>query len=459
MADEEQTPEQRAAELRAELSVLEEFAQERQALARAEREKDEARGQARGEELFAEGSLGRVDSQPTDEALGLIDERRALIDQFGADASILTEAERLQSRTEDRYSTLLNDLQDPNSKANIASRDQANKQVDRQLRSNLRAIGGIAAQRGVRTQLGLVNDALQGAVDARANLERDLLIARDQQRLSATNAAAQAETAAVANRADIISQRTQRQNELQSRLEDLQGAIDRDILNRQILNLQQRSSEVFGRLSTEQNVVSLGVAERGGAREQILGEIGAIEQRQNAEESLEIQRIEAEKPPPSSGGGKSIVCIAHWIRGNLQDHILAADFAFCESADHIDEDVRRGYHWYGEAMADAVMNPDYLICAWMPNFIQNILRDITMNTSRGPVVAWANTMAHHYNGTGNVSLIGRSMEIVGVTVTRWIGKALKWAGHNYIIPPSAEKYWHVVEQAGLTQYSETEVGT
>lgn len=411
----EKTPEERKQELDAELSSLEESFTRRLEEARAEVDSAREAGRADAAELFPEGALGRVDAQPGDELLQLVEDRERLLDEVKSDPEQQLEARKAETeRLIQEFDQLRATASDPNSPGQRAARERGAQAIDRQLRSNLRNIAGISNDRGIGMQGGLVNDALQGAVDARANLERDLTIERERALTDITKEGAAARSESLRRQEDVINKQREQVAGLQSRLEDLQGAIRQDTLQRQQFNLEQNAAEIFGRLGTEEGRVNQSLALITGTRAETLSELQAAKSNVRAEESLEIQRIEAEKDPPSGGGGKSIFCIQYWLTGDISNEILEGDFQYSFMEPGINDDVRICYYSWSSWIAPQILKKGLLY---------RIFKPFTL--------AWANEMASRVGvPSAKSNWLGSIMCTLGVPIHRAVGRVMSWCGYR-----------------------------
>lgn len=419
---EEQSAQDKADEfkliLQSELEALEESFQRRLDTTRTEQEADRVRARQRAEELFPEGSLGSVEEGTSDDILGLVADRRAQLGEVQSDTSLSDARQAELDRVTQQFDDLLA-AQDPNSAANQARRERAELGINRQLQGNLERISGLANARGTRVQSGLVGDALQGAVDAQSALERDLLIAGDEASRDIISRGAAARDASLSRKEDITTRQRDEVDRLQTRLEDLQGAIREDTLKRQLINLENRREEVFGRLGTEESIVAQGIAERTGVREQVLAESNAAEARRHQRESERLQEIEANKPPPSGGGGK-VICTAHYMRGSIDFETLKGDYEWADL--YVTDNMRRGYWFWGKPIAASITAG-----TWLGEF--------NYMWTKPFATAWAQEMAYQVGRAPKGSVLGKVLCVASRTVIAGIGAVL-----NYIKPLDMAEY-------------------
>lgn len=201
------------------------IAQERLSQAQAAREADMAKGRARGQELFGEGALGRVQQDRAGEVSDIIAQRKA----------------QAQGFTPDEQQSM---------------RDNNMRSIQQNQAAALRAQQMNMARSGVRgavasNQLGSMQRGLQGQL---ADQERNLFL-------------------------ENINQRRQGLGALE---QSTQGA-RADELARQQYNQAQMGREKAGQLSTEMGMAGLGAGERSAVMQQLSAEQGADAQRKIAE--------------------------------------------------------------------------------------------------------------------------------------------------------------------------------
>ena len=319
--------------LKEQLSVLEESETKRLAQTRLEREKDEATGKARGEALFGEGKLGRIGEGDSTEARALQQAREgSLIEQRAQSSQDIRSREDLTKSSIGELDKLIAGRTDPDSEIAKLQRSKGREEINRALQGQLgqiRAAGNLS-QSGVNQ--ALVGDALGGAMQARAGMERDILLGGLQAAEGLTLQREGIREQGATRKEDLRQSGRAEEARLRDRLEGLQGAIQDDTMRRQLINLDQRKQELFGRLSTEQNIVAQGVAERSGVRQQLLAESGAAEstRAQRASEELQFQQIN--KPAPEAGG--KLLCGEMNRQGLLDDNLYAGDLAYAETISH-----------------------------------------------------------------------------------------------------------------------------
>lgn len=379
-----------------------------------------------------------------------------------------------RARVESEYDQLISSRKNLNDPFYTALREKGLREIADQEKAAMGKIREINTGGNVRRGDALMAEVLQGSSLARSALERDLTIeartglerltgeaaaARDAQISKSVNEqmaqsqqlsdlmAQSAETGAVeggllsdiqAQKEGLRSQQVGQTELFNQRLEDVIGAVRQDSLNREIINLQNQASELFGRLQTEETGVAQGIAERSGVRQELLAEANLAEQERHNIEQEKTQRIEAEKPPPSAGGGKSVLCIAHWARGTFSKAILDADMEYSKN---VDDDVRRGYYWLCTDLADMVLDPEYFTESWMPEWLHNICHDLAYKMTKPIVEGWAFEMAHRMGQLHTGNWIGKAICFYGVPMCRLLGKTLKLLGKKDVVTDNGWKYW------------------
>jgi hypothetical protein len=393
--------------LKEQLALLTETEGTRIAKTRQEREKDEALGKRRGEELFGKEALGRVRTDPSGKSLQLQrDREQSLISQRAQSAEDVKGREAEITRGTSELDKLIAARTDPNSELAKLQRSSGREQINRALQGQLgqiRAAGNVA-QSGVSQ--ALVGDALGGALQARAGLERDLLLGGLSAAEDLTLQREGLRERGTSAKEDLRSRGRAEETALRDRLEGLQGQIQDDQLRRQLINLDQRKQELFGKLSTEQNIVAQGVAERSGVRQQILAEVGAAESTRAQREAEELQRAEIAKPPPSSGGGGGkVICGELHRQGLLDDVTYQGDLAYAVG---MNPDVVAGYQ------------------IWAIQYVELMKVSKVATYMAYPIgKAWATEMAYRAGYLKKGSIAGKIISFLGEPVCDLIGKAMR----------------------------------
>lgn len=385
------------------LKQLEESFNSRIDSVRQEQEADRAKGQERAQELFPEGSLGRVDETAGQDIQNLVTTRQQQIDDIrAAGTQALADRSQLTSDSAGRIDALEAGRRDPNSELAKLQRSTGNQNIQQALRTQLRSINSQANALGVRGGAGALQDALASATLARGNLERDIALgnasAADQLALQSETIKERGQTA----KEDLRLKQTAQQDDLQRRLEDLQGAIREDTLRRQLINLDNRSREIFGRLGTEENIVAQGVAERSGVRQSILAESSQAEATRAQREAEDLRKQEIDKPPPS-GGGK-IICTELHAQGLLDSYILEGDAAYAAT---MPLEIKVGYWSWARYIVKYMRQSKFFTYGTAP-FIQ----------------AWATEMAYRAGYIEKGSLLGKVMSWIGEPTCYLLGKAI-----------------------------------
>jgi len=183
---------------------------------RTDRNADMAAGRQRGEEIFGNQALGRVDANKSAEIQDILSRRQANLDGFTPQEQEAMRDQNMRSIVQSQQA---------------GSRDLARNQA----RSGVR--GGLAAAQQQSFQA-----ATQGQI---ADQERQLFLSQIGQKRDALD-----------------------------RFEGSQRTTEQDLLGRQQFNLDQGAREKLGALSTELGMGSLGAAERASIMQQVLGERG-----------------------------------------------------------------------------------------------------------------------------------------------------------------------------------------
>jgi hypothetical protein len=270
----ERTPEQREADFQRRLTQL-----------REERAKDQAEGRARGEELFGEGTLGRVEQGRLPETQRLVERREAGLGGLTAAESAAAREKALGGITEQSQTEL----------ARVrAALGRQGRQLDDP--------SAVAQQRRI----------LERSLRERGNVERDLLLAD-------------------------VALKDQRQRDL----EQLVGQAQASDLARAQINAERRQRELAGQLQTEFGIAGLGSQERFGLRGLQSAEEQAAQARAFQQESLRLQEKTIDKPPPPAPKGGKIICGELHRQGILSDMIYAGDLRYAEK--HVCDNTRDGY--------------------------------------------------------------------------------------------------------------------
>lgn len=411
MAEEqpEKTAEEKAREakliLQEQLKLLGEAETERLAKVRGERELDEARGRERAAELFPEGSLGRIQEGVSAETQGLLGERRDLLGRSRAEAE--GDIARRQAGTSESLAAI-DELIAAREGGDLAKlqRSEGREQINKALQSQLAQIRAQGNLQGSGVTQALVGDALGGALGARAQLERDLILGGRKAVEDLTLQRESARERGLGAGEVLGAQKRGEEDAARRRLEDLQGAIERDVLSRQLVNLDNRSRELFGRLGVEQNLVAQGVAERSGVRQQILAETSQAEATRAQREAERLREIESGKEAPS-GGGK-IICGELYAQGLLPVKVYLGDMIYAQT---VSDDTRNGY------------------LAWSRYYVKAMQKSKLATMAIYPLArGWATEMAYRAGTVDKGSWVGKVLSWTGEPICNLIGKVRRWCG-------------------------------
>ena len=438
------------------LQALEEQFERQLVKSREEKYLDRTEGAIRGAQIFQPGSLGRVSELQPDEVLALQEERAGHIDRLADQTAQLDQQQQDNMIRSDReIQARLNDALDPNSQSAKAFRESADVAVNRQFRDAQRQIAGISNLGGSSLNMALTSDSLRASQAARAELERDLIMNNQARADALTMQGAEFRSGQIAQRMDFLNQQTQMEDTLRRRLEEVTSAIRDDTLRRQLVNIENQSAETFGRLSVEENTVAMGVQERSGIREILLAQANAAEAQRSKYEQEELQRLELQKETQASGGSsigggggmKSVLCIAHWVRGTVGDEVLKADLAY--NVKHTDEQTRQGYYFWATDLSAKVVDPDSAKSKYLPKIINDLLDDFHFKWTLPIVQAWNREMAYRMGVLDKGSWLGKALLWVGVPICRMMGRILQWGGAKHVIPARARPFWEKVASSGI----------
>jgi hypothetical protein len=373
---------------------------------RQERSIDEAKGQARGEEIFGGDALGRIDQEASPEALALQKSREgSLLEQRSQSASDVAGRTAEIERGTSELDKLISARTDPNSEIAKLQRSKGREEINRALQGQLgqvRAAGNIS---GSGVNQALVGDALGGAMQARAGMERDILMGGLDAAEGLTLQREGLREQGVSKREDLRSSGRKEEAALRDRLEGLQGAIQDDTLRRQLINLDQRKQELFGKLSTEQNIVSQGVAERSGVRQQILAEVGQAESTRAQREAEELQEREINKPAPQAQSGGKVICGELYRQGLLDQDTYYGDLAYAVG---LDSEVVAGYQLWAKPYVELMK-------------VSKVATYLAYPIGK----AWATEMAYRAGFLSKGSLAGKIISNLGEPICKIIGKAIR----------------------------------
>lgn len=181
---------------------------------RAGRDADLAQGRKRGEEIFGNDALGRVNAEKSAEIADILNRRKAQLEGYTP--------EEQQAMREQNMKSI---VQGQQAGARDLQRQQARSGVRGALASNQQQ----SLQAGNQAQL--------------ADQERQLFLSQIAEKRGALD-----------------------------KFEGSQRDTEKDILTRQQFNLDQKAREKLGALTTEMGMGSLGAAERASVMQQVLGE-------------------------------------------------------------------------------------------------------------------------------------------------------------------------------------------
>jgi len=312
--------------------------------ARLQREQDREAGAARGLEQIPEGVLGRVSEELDPEYLRLLEERKGFAEGVSIDETMQKQKDDI-TRTDADYQKMISarEMDSPEVKA---ARESALLNIQRGTAGQLRNARGAAAQGGYASggaEAAMGAEAMRASTNARAQLERDLLITNQSAKESLIKEGANRRATNINQLANLQLGGIAAEDAVRARAEAMQQSKSDRELSRQLYNQDAMSSELFGRLGVEETGVQMGVMERGGLRSELISEAGQTESARHSREMERIQEIEANKPPPS-GGGKIICGVLH-KKGYLSNKVYRGDLAY---AKRVNPRIVKGYHLWAK---------------------------------------------------------------------------------------------------------------
>lgn len=413
--------------MQSQLAELEQAARVRYNYNKAAMERARAEGKEEAAGLFADGSLGRIRENVSQEVVDQMAERAQQLTDLKGDTSQVDARDKEIKRVTDEFMDLLSQAKglDPSGRIQ-ATREQGQREIDKQLRQNLKGMAAISGQGGIRANAALAQDAYKTSAYSTMDLERQLMMDRydldskalEQQRGVAESGAQQIGSSLKA-REDIINQQLAQINEQRSRLEEINMLKEQDVKARQQWNLAQSAQEKYARLALEEGRVGQEIAALSASRSETLAEMSYLSQRDYMQQTLAIQRQQMNQPAPEvkSGGGSkmSLLCVQYWMMGDISDKVLEYDFRYTLNVPHIDEDVILAYYTWSSAISPWTFKQGLIYQALKP-----------------VVTAWANNMAAKSSDGiyGYRSTLGGLLETIGVPLHRWAGKLLKFIGYS-----------------------------
>lgn len=439
--EEEEKKVEKAAELESQLIKLEDSTDRQLLKRREDLAGARVQGKAEADQIFAPGALGRVDETTPDNLNQLVADRQAQIANIQGDTRGETQRGEEIARLQDLYGNLTSTQKamDPDA-AMRAARDQGQIDIQRQLRANLKNMAQVSNSTGQRLNRGLQQGAYKQALQSTGDLERQLMMDKFglQERAVNTGAqlassSAQAMDTNLKGLQDVRNQKISQVNTERIRNEDIQAALRQDQLNRQLTNLSNVNAEIFGRKGLEEGRVNQELALISGVKSETLSSMNYVKSGQYQDESLEVQRINANKPPPQPtvvSGGKSVLCIQYWLTGDISTETLQGDFEYTMEHPEIDEDVKLAYYTWSTALSPYVLSK---------GLIYEILRPFA--------VGWANNMAAVANGNGYRNPTGAFMSWIGIPLHKLAGKALRLCGYSNAMIKEDPRFMSITSRA------------
>lgn len=224
---------------------------------RAAREAALQRGRARGQELFGEGALGRVEAERSKEISDILGRREDIAATAGTRSEDMADIVA-------RRRAALEGMAAPEAQV---LRQQALQQIGRGEESALRRLRGVQAAQGLRggTAAAQQVQLLAQGQAARTQAEQELFLQDLAQKKAALGAFETTVTGAEATEFG-------RQQQAMAAHEAAVQQARQDELNRKLFNIQQQQSEKFGQLATEFGFAQMSGAERAAVGQELLGE-------------------------------------------------------------------------------------------------------------------------------------------------------------------------------------------
>ena len=378
---------------------------ERLGMSRSEMAADRRDAEKYASEAFPDGVLGRVSTEQPADIQQFVQDRRDMVNNTQKQGQVDFDLRmRDIAGMNAEYQKLIDDRMNMKSAFNQGMRDKANQTINSELRGQLRNINSQANAGGYRggLQQGMTNDAIGAAAYNRAQAQTDIALGSRDAAENLINQRSQMQSERLGALASENRAREESLSSMQSALENVRATSQQDTLQRELINLQNAAQERYGRLSTVEAMVNQGIAERTGVRQGLLSESQLSAQNKYQKEQLEIQRIEAEKPPPQAGG--KVLCTVHWERGELSDEVYKADLAYALT---LPAETIAGYHFWAKPIVRIIEKYPAL-----------------GRITRPLVVAWAKHM-HCLMGGSSRSFLGKIFHNIGMPMCTVIGKLIK----------------------------------
>jgi len=359
---------------------LQKAADKRFADIRRQQDLDRLAAQPQAQEVFGEGTLGRVEEGRSKEIADLLEARNAQL-QAGAqdfDASIAR-----------RQATIDTGGKDP---AFQQIEEAARRAQDVQTQTSLRQLRGDLGSQGVRGGINIQNQlrTLGGANLAESQLQGQLA----QARLSRVTGA---ESALEGLQGDRVT----RQSQALSAKENTLLSARADEASRADTNTQRALQERLGRLQITEARAQQGTIDQAAAGQEVFATAQFRAQLAQQAEANEISRAEANKPAPSSG---KVLCTELHRQGLISDEILKGDLIYART---VPIETKIGYWVWAKPLANKCKTSKLLAYLALP-FVK----------------AWATEMSYKVGVSKRGSFLGKLMVKVFEPACNLLGKTL-----------------------------------
>jgi len=365
---------------------LRQQAQARFADIRKQQELDRAAGAQQANQIFGEGSLGRVEEGRSAE-VGKVIDQQAVQFETGADPLKALAAQRAQ--------TVATGGADPTFRQ---IEEAATRAQDIQTQTSLRQLRGDLGAQGVRGGINIQNQlqTLGGANAAQGQLQAQLAQAKLARVSEAQNAQEGLQRSIVDQQASSLAART---GTLFNARAEESGRAD--------TNTQRALQERLGRLQLTESRAQAGTLERAAASQEVSSQAQLRSQIQQQNIANQIAFNESVKPPAETkvieSGGK-VLCTELARQGLISMEILEGDLLYAQT---VAIETKVGYWVWAKPLANACKTSKVLTYAALP-FVK----------------AWATEMAYKTGKSEKGSVLGKLMTLVFEPACNLLGRAL-----------------------------------
>jgi len=352
---------------------------------RQQQELDRAAAQQQAQQVFGEGSLGRVEQGRAPEVANIL----ALQGQQATSG-----AAGLEAAAARRQQTIAEGGRDP---AFQQIEEAAQRAQDVQTQTSLRQLRGDLGAQGVRGGVNIQRQlqTLGGANLAESQLQAQLAQAR-LGRVSEAEAAEEGLQRSIAQqRASGLQQAGQ--GLFQARAEEAARAET---------NTQRALQERLGRLQLTESRAQAGTLERAAATQEVSSQAQLQAQLEQANIANKIALIEANKPPAQTtvhDSGK-IICTELHRQGYLSDEVYQGD---CLYSVRVPLETKIGYWFLASPLVKRMPTSKALTLLALPIG-----------------KAWATEMAHRVGKSEKGSILGRLVSWIGEPLCNLVGRGL-----------------------------------